>query len=136
MRTLFRSALTALMFCLVVGCASTSPPVPIALQAEAKSVGGYSAFGTLAPLGSFEWQMAPSYTRAKVLLHNAAQRFRKGEISLELATEVLNRTDAAHAALDAAVAADANHQPLLAQQKAAEAGRLILDTEALLERAP
>lgn len=135
MRKLFNFAFAAVLLCIVAGCASTPAPLPIALQAEAKSVGGYSAFATLAPLGSFEWQVAPSVTRLSALRHNAARQFRKGGISQALAVEVLNRTDAARGALEAAVAADAKKQTTVAQQKAAEAARIILEAELLLESA-
>jgi len=93
---------------LLAACGSLQtqqPPTP--LEANARSGFDTFAAGTLAPIGSFEWQAAPTYTQNAVLRHNAARALQKGSITLETAEEIQKRTDRVRELLDAAVKADA-----------------------------
>lgn len=66
---------------------------------------GVIAVGTLAPLGSFEWQVAPDYTRLATTRRLAARLLTQGRITVETAEQVQIEADAARRLLDEAVAA-------------------------------
>ncbi len=122
-----------LMSLLLFGCAS-APKTPVPLASEPASTGIQSyAIGTLAPLGSFEWYAAPSYTRNAVLRHNAAVQLRKGAITVEQAVDIQARADHIRQLLDAAVAADAKKKPTEAQLLLKAAGDRLEQAYAELE---
>lgn len=64
---------------------------------------GVIVSATLAPLGSFEWQVAPDYTRLATTRRLAARALTNGRISIATAEQVQTEADAARSALDEAV---------------------------------
>ncbi len=77
---------------------------PVQLASTPQRDTGVIAVATLAPLGSFEWQVAPDYTRLAVTRRLAARLLAQGRISVEVAEQVQVEADAARRLLDAAVA--------------------------------
>lgn len=65
---------------------------------------GVIVTATLAPLGSFEWQVAPDYTRLATTRRLAARALTNGRISVATAEQVQAEADSARRALDEAVA--------------------------------
>lgn len=127
-----RFAALAAVYGLIAACATTPQVTTQALDAAAGSGGSVQMFGTLAPLGSFEWKASPSYTRLAVARHNAAQAVHNKSLSVDAAFTVLNLTDAARKALDDAVTADANKQPVKAELLLSAATVALTQAEAIL----
>lgn len=125
----------------LAGCASTAPApememVTHELQGSADADGmGYFAVGTLAPLGSFEWKIAPSYTRLATVRHNAARALKQHRLTFAEAVDVLDATDRARAALDAAVVADSKKDSKGAEREAAAGAAAIVEAESILSGA-
>lgn len=78
-------------------CAAAYATQP--LEGEAVS-GDVYVVGTIASVGSFEWDAAPTYTRLAVLRHAAAKNLRKGAITIGQASVVQVRADKARSLLD------------------------------------
>lgn len=91
-------AALALLLCACAGAPRESAP----LTGAASSSGGMAAFATLAPLGSFEWELAPSYTKLAKLRFDTAHRLREHRLPIELAQSVLLRTEVVRSLLDQA----------------------------------
>lgn len=66
---------------------------------------GVIVVGTLAPLGSFEWQVAPDYTKLATTRRLAARLLTNGRITVQTAEQVQVEADVARRLLDEAVAA-------------------------------
>ena len=119
----------------LAGNADTSSQVtfaPSTVQSSADS-GAVAIFATLAPLGSFEWQVAPRYTALAAARHNAAVRLRKGLITVDQAQQVQADADATRKLLDASVAACAQSDRTgQCTKSAAEARRLLAKADAKL----
>lgn len=96
-RTVFALALLAL-----AGCQPAAPPL-----ATAPPPRGVEVFATLAPLGSFEWRAAPTYTRNAVLRHRAAVLLNDQRITVAEATRIQASADGVRRLLDQAVRLDA-----------------------------
>lgn len=130
----FKHVAIAALMGLLVACGSTAPRVqeiqPI--EAAALSDDGAIAIATLAPLGSFEWRVAPSFTRSALLRRNAERQLRRHELSFDRGAGVLAATDRARAALDAAVKADAAKDVLRAEKLAKEGADALDEAEAIL----
>jgi hypothetical protein len=73
-------------------------------RADADSSGVYVA-ATLAPLNSFEFKLAPSYTRLAVVRRNALSALRKGQIGIDQAQAIQDRANGVRVLLDRALAA-------------------------------
>lgn len=71
---------------------------------------GVIVSATLAPFGSFEWTIAPDYTRLATTRRQAARALRNGRISVATAEQVQVEADAARAALDEALVTDKRAQ--------------------------
>jgi len=77
-----------------------SKPKPFSQHVAAMSASADSELfvvGTLAPLGSFEYETAPVLTHLAVLDRHADASFKDGEISHDEAAEVLARGDSVYA---------------------------------------
>ena len=85
------------------------------------------AVGTLAPLGSFEWAVAPEYTRAARIARAATVALRRGWINTDIAVQISTQGREAVRKLDEAVRLEREGQPARANGLVAEA-RKILDT--------
>lgn len=135
MRRVLMTAALGAAITLLAACGATAPKTqviePIGVAAESDQVGSFAA-GTLAPLGSFEWRVAPTYTRNATARHDAARALRKRELSFEQGAAVLTATDRARTALDAAVKADASKNSKLAEQKAKEAADAVAEAQTIL----
>lgn len=112
----------------IVGCAHESTPISGTVSA------GPQMFGTIAPFGSFEMQLAPAYTRLAVLRHNAARALAGGRISVATAQSVQDKADMARIQLDAAHSAtlDGKERPE-AKQALVDATEWIKQAETALE---
>lgn len=82
--------------------ACAGPTVPLSTAPARDS--GVIVTATLAPLGSFEWTVAPDYTRLATTRRLAARALTNGRISIATAEQVQTEADAARRALDEAVA--------------------------------
>jgi hypothetical protein len=69
---------------------------------------GIKAFATLASSGTFEMELAPSYTRLARLRYNAASLLDQNRITVDHAIEIQNGADEIRAVLDYARQLDAN----------------------------
>lgn len=104
-----RPFLIGLAVLLLAACASNPmPPV--------RAGGGSIIVGTLAPLGSFEHELAPQFTRAEVIAIRTDRAVQAGALDRASAAQVLRQLQAARVDLKAAIA-------LEAQTKDREAGR-------------
>lgn len=125
-----RVILIALAAALMAACTSPAPIQPIEAIAQGKVVG----FGTLADFGSWEFELAPAYTRLAVLRHRAARQLDERRIALPTAMAVQDLADRARALLDLSRRGNAM-QPTVGQREQFAAARvLIADAEALLEK--
>lgn len=84
----------------LAACAAPTAPLTSAPARDS----GVIVTATLAPLGSFEWQVAPDYTRLATTRRLAARALTNGRISIATAEQVQVEADAARRALDEAVA--------------------------------
>lgn len=98
--------LLLLLVVFLVGCA-TAPTTAIDGQAQAARGGATIVVGTLAPLNTFEWDVAPLYSRVAVARAVAARRVQQGTLSTQDAREVQALANEARRVLDAAVAQEA-----------------------------
>lgn len=127
MRALIVMALCAL----IVGCGS----LPSGIQGRADS--GPVMFGTVAAFGTFEMQIAPSYTRLAVLRHNAARYLRDRRITVERAEFIQASADRARGLLDDAHAMTLDGKPNPAAVAALQqAEQWIVNAEKILEAKP
>lgn len=83
----------------LAACAAPTTPLSTAPARDT----GVIVSATLAPLGSFEWQVAPDYTRLATTRRLAARALANGRISIATAEQVQVEADAARSALDEAV---------------------------------
>lgn len=83
--------------------ACASPGAQLASVPDRDS--GVIVTATLAPLGSFEWTVAPDYTRLATTRRIAARLLAKGRITVETVEQVQQEADAARRLLDEAVKA-------------------------------
>ncbi|GIK83027.1 MAG: hypothetical protein BroJett024_41320 [Alphaproteobacteria bacterium] len=109
--------------------ACAGPTAPLS-SAPARDT-GVIVTATLAPLGSFEWQVAPDYTRLATTRRLAARALTNGRISIATAEQVQVEADAARSALDEAVAA-APRNRAVADSLVAKARESIARAAALL----
>ncbi|MCC7484564.1 MAG: hypothetical protein IT529_06200 [Burkholderiales bacterium] len=91
------------------------------------------AAATLAPVGSFEHRISPTYTGLVMLRLQAARRVEDGRITVETAREILARTDAVREMLDQAVRAEAQGERVRARTLAAEAALHLAAASQLIE---
>lgn len=87
-----------LMICAALLLCACASPVPIKAASHTNAIGA----ATLAPWGSFEFQLAPSYTHNAILRQQAAAALVSHRIDSGQARRILSLTDAARAALDRA----------------------------------
>lgn len=88
-----------IMLFLVCGILAASVAPAADLQGSANSVSIF-ATGTLAPLGSFEMQTAPVYTRVAVVAHLTALALERKQISVQEAKTVYRAAHHAKALAD------------------------------------
>lgn len=105
--------------------ACAAPTTPLATTPARDT--GVIVTATLAPLGSFEWQVAPDYTRLATTRRLAARALTNGRISVATAEQVQVEADAARRALDEAVST--------AQGNRAGADALVTKARASIARA-
>ena len=116
--------LAALAAVFLSACAGVSPD----LGGDAKVAPGQDplvAVGTLAPLGSFEWAVAPEYTRATRIARQATVAMRRGWINTEIAVEITTKGREAVRKLDEAVKLERERQPARANALVAEARKTL-----------
>lgn len=113
----------------VSGCATATPVTTIHATAVSKSQGA----ATIAMWGSWEWELAPAYTRLAMLRRSAAAQLSDGRISLAAAKGIQAAADRARWQLDSSRRGNAA-EPAPSQRTAyAEALRTIEVGESLLE---
>lgn len=109
---------------LLSACGTTTP-----LSTAPARDTGVIVTATLAPLGSFEWQVAPDYTKLATTRRLAARALTNGRITVATAEQVQVEADAARRLLDEAVAAGGG------TANVAQAREAIARAAALLEAA-
>ena len=104
-RRLAGLALAAIAIASLPGCSKKSAEHTdiVALAAEAQS--GLYVAGTLATLGSFDWDVAPLKTHAEMVLHQTALALKQGRITEQQAKGTAFAIDRAHDLLQRALAA-------------------------------
>lgn len=124
-----RALVIAIVFALLAGCAQ-APATPIHAAGQARVTG----FGTLADFGSWEFELAPAYTRLAVLRHRAALLLNDRRIGVGTAIAVQDLADRARSMLDRSRRGNTG-QPTAEQRAQLDQARgLIADAEALLEK--
>lgn len=111
----------------LAACAAPTTPLSTAPERDT----GVIVTATLAPLGSFEWTVAPDYTRLATTRRLAARALTNGRISIATAEQIQVEADAARSALDEAVAA-APRNRAVADSLVAKARESIARAAALL----
>lgn len=96
-----RSLILAAVVAALSACAAPGAQLVSAPERDT----GVIVVGTLAPLGSFEWQVAPDYTRLATTRRLAARLLTNGQITVQTAEQVQAEADHARRLLDEAVAA-------------------------------
>jgi len=92
------------------------------------------AVATLAPLGSFEYEVAAQYTRAEVIAQQAARAVRAGWLDTATAGQILRHLTAARADLAAAVSLEASSGDREAARRRAQPAVQSINQAALLLR--
>lgn len=132
MQRLPGAVLAALLF---ASAAAHATPVP--LESHAKADGGSFAVGTLAALGSFEYQTAPAYTRLIMARRNATTAISKGRITVETAESVQSAADTVRKLLDSSLAVcKQNDKTGKCTGNSAKATKLLTAAEAALDTPP
>jgi hypothetical protein len=116
---------------LVSACASAPAPQPLP-PTQQLSIDPTYAVATLAPLGSFEFEAAPTFTRNAMLRHRSAALARAGKIEVSALEAAIKNCDAARLKLDAALSADRAHNQIKAHQLLNEASAIISSAEVAL----
>jgi hypothetical protein len=98
-----RSFLVAAVLALVSVQVLAGNSNPVSASAQSGGDGLFVA-ATLAPLNSFEFKAAPSYTRLAVVRRNALVALRNGKITADQAQAVQDRANAVRVLLDRALA--------------------------------
>lgn len=114
-----------------VACAT---PASSPIQGAAHPNTGIELIGTLAPLGSFEWKAAPTYTQNAALRRRAAGLLRAGRIDVAAAQRVQERADLVRSRLDQALAAEQARQNERAEQLLDQARAELVAAATELER--
>lgn len=124
--------LTLLILLTLTACAA-QPSQPI----QAHAAGGILAVGTLAPFGSWEFELAPGYTRSASIRARTESRLSRGAIHSNTARNVQALCDQARALLDAATTQTADGKPTPAAREKLKAAQSLLDRAAhLVEGTP
>lgn len=94
---------------------SPKPPAPAKHQTEAAQLAadvesGLYITGTLASLGSFEWDVAPLLNDNAMIRHNTAVAFKEHRITVDEAQRTLDATDGVRGILEMAMDACAQNQ--------------------------
>lgn len=120
---------TLALICVLALAACATPPKPALAPTQsiaAQASGGIVAIGTLAPFGSWEFELAPSYTRGASIRALAAARLRSGKIHSNIAVNVQAICDEARKQLDAAARETDNGQPTPAAREKLETVKRVL----------
>lgn len=125
MKNLTARLLVAVALVALAGCPTTHHSDAQKMATEAET--GVFMTGTLAVLGSFEWDAAPLYNHNASARHDAAVALKQGRITQEEAQRRLDVTDKARELLDAAVAACAQSGRTGKCTKDEANGRVLLD---------
>lgn len=134
-----RSIALILISYALLACSENVPtmPSPVAQETQAiigEAQSGMVVIGTLAPFGSWEFELAPTYTRNASLRQRAANALRNKKISLEVAKSILTITDKVRALLDMATRETTDGKPTpSARTKLNDAAALIAQGERQLE---
>lgn len=124
-----RALILILCACVTLaGCAA--PPAGM----QAKAAGGMTAFATLSEWGTWEFELAPAYTRLAAARHNAARLLDARRIDVATAVAVQALADQARALLDASRRGDAKHPTAEQRLQLDRARALIAEAESLLGR--
>ena len=120
----------AAIFVLGMGAAcTTTQPLPPG-HADA----GITLVGSIAPLDSFEWEVAPMYTRLAVLRQRTARLLRDSRIDIAAAVRVQQYADHARGLLDQAVAAELKSKDRNAARATASQAKADIDSiESILQ---
>jgi hypothetical protein len=119
--------------CLISACAT---PPPTALETRSASPARIVGFATLAPVESFEWRAAPTFTALAQLRHNAARELTAGRIDLATAKSIQARADMARTLLDNALTADREGRKEDADSHLIGATRLVAQAHQTLKGQP
>jgi len=117
---------------LALSACTSAPPAPL----KAAGQGSVAGFATLALWGEWESELAPAYTQLAVVRHRAAKALDAGKISVDTAIAIQQAADQARQLLDESRRGDAKEPTLLQRAQLAEAKRLIVTAETLLENRP
>jgi hypothetical protein len=107
----------------IVGCKPKNDVTELAAKAES----GFFVAGTLATLGSFEWDVAPLTNHAATALHNVAVAVKDGRVSKAEGQEQVDEIVHAHDLLEQALAACAQSPKTGKCTKDEAAARALLD---------
>lgn len=122
-----RIVLIVLALAALSACASSPlPPSPAG--------GGVAVVGTLAPLGSFEHEIAPQSTRAEVLAIQTARAIRLGRLDNATGQQIARHLTAARADLAAAIALEAQTRDREAARRRAQPAVQAIEQAAALLR--
>lgn len=104
MRYVIIAILTMLLITVLAACTTNVDAAGgVKIEPEPAAIhSGLQAFGTLATSGTYEMELAPSYTRLARLRYNAASLLEQDRIKLQTAVDVQNGADLARTALDQA----------------------------------
>lgn len=117
---------------LALSACTTAPTAPL----KAAGQGTGAGFATLAFWGQWESELAPAYTQLAVVRHRAAKALDLGKIGVDTAIAIQQAADQARQLLDESRRGSANEPTLLQRAQLAEARRLIVTAETLLENRP
>ena len=124
---MIRALVIAIAALLLAACASNQLPA-------ASAGSGAIAVGTLAPLASFEFEIAPQYTRAEVIAQQATRAVRAGHLDSVTAGHILRLLTAARADLNASVALELSSRDREAARRRAQPAVQSIDEAAALLR--
>ncbi len=117
----------ALVAVLAVGAGCAPHHHSDAQELASKAESGLYMTGTLAALGSFEWDAAPLQNEAAVKLHLAAVALKEGRMSVGDAQALMDDVDRAHDLITAAITACAQNSVTAKCTKDEARGRDLLD---------
>jgi hypothetical protein len=124
---------TALIAILSACSVESKPDGGIKVEPSTAVIGtGMKAFATLASSGTFEMELAPSYTRLAQIRYNATSLLEQYRITVDQAIEIQNSADEVRTVLDYARQLDANKNATGAKTASNKAKSLLNTLEAKL----
>lgn len=96
-------------------------PLPSTFDGKASAGGGIQLYGTLAPVGSFEWKAAPAFTKLEMFRRRSIIFLDADRITAGVMRWSIARADEIRKKLDDAAAADRAGEGAKAERLLAEA---------------